>query len=391
MTEPFKNAFNLNVINNMAHHFAKHYADLNVQAFVKDASFNLAVHELKQRSNQIVVAMQKHLPNSLAETAPMIFNALSPAKSDTDKVLFSQDFNEGFSKGIEGWAIMPIADYIGIQATLNKNDTSQIPLAMSLFKEVTKRFSAEFGIRYLLINFPLQTLAILTTWLNDPSQHVRRLISEGTRPRLPWGMQLPAFIDNPQPLINLLTQLKNDSEEYVRRSVANNINDIAKDHPELVNHVMENWLIDADKNTNRLIRHACRTLIKNGNEKTLKILGYNKANIAKVKFALNQNTLTFGQAIELQLEISSNETKPQDIIVDYIIHHQKANGATSPKTFKWKVGQLSKNKPLVAKKKHSIKKITTRVYYPGLHTVEIIVNGDSVASASFNLLMQKKY
>lgn len=382
----------------MAANFAKYDKQFNQQQFVKDASHNLENHELKERSNQIIVAMQKHLPAQLEDCAPIILNSLSVIDKQKEQgdELFSQTYSsnnyslkgdEKQTVGIDGWAIMPIADFIGIKATLNEKTPRLVPLAMSLFKEVTKRFSAEFGIRYLLTTFPDETIAILKTWLSDSNQHVRRLISEGSRPRLPWGMQLPLFIKDPSPVIELLAALKDDKEEYVRRSVANNLNDIAKDHPPLVNAIAKKWLINADKNRQKLIRHACRTLIKNSDKETLAILGYKKAQLKNISFKLNKEKLIFGEAIELQLTLASDSNSEQGLIIDYIIHHQKANGSTSPKTFKWKVCQLAENKKLTAKKKHSIKKITTRVYYPGIHTVEIIANGNVIAKQQFELVI----
>ncbi|MGJ8693785.1 MAG: DNA alkylation repair protein [Thalassotalea sp.] len=405
MTEPFKNAFNLALINNMASHFSKHDSHFSAERFIAIASDNLAELELKARSNQIIKAMQQTLPCELSKSSTTLLASLAPAKNTTDEVLFSQDFSEQQTQkksGIDGWAIMPIADYIGIQALANIAEqpdnitlqTDVINTAMALFKQVTKRFSAEFGIRYLLNSYPEQTLAILTTWINDPCQHVRRLISEGSRPRLPWGMQLTKFINNPQAVINLITPLKDDNEAYVRRSVANNLNDIAKDHPSLVNEVSKQWLFNADKNRERLIRHACRTLIKNGNKQTLGLLGYTKAKLTNVELQLSSDQLLFGEAIEITLKLSSAQSseaekthKAQNLLIDYVIHHQKANGKTSAKTFKWKVCLLNTGKSLQITKKHRIKKITTRVYYPGIHTVEIMINGDSVASAAFNLLI----
>jgi 3-methyladenine DNA glycosylase AlkC len=162
---------------------------------------------------------------------------------------------------------MPLTHYVG------RNGLKHFDLSMMLLKEMTKRSSSEFDIRYFLLDSPLRAISILQEWTQDPNQHVRRLVSEGTRPRLPWAMRLPVFIEDPSPLIPLLDALKDDEEEYVRRSVSNNLNDIAKDHPDVVAGIARQWLKGASKNRQRLVRHACRTLIKQGHKETLAALG----------------------------------------------------------------------------------------------------------------------
>lgn len=391
--EPFKNAFNPSLIEHIANCFTTVWPEFQKNTFITIASNNLETLALKQRSEQILLALQATLPEQLIDGEKIILSTLSSAKNETDEVLFSQDFQAPQqTAGIDGWAIMPIADYVGKQALNNislrpEQKTQIITCAMTLFNALTQRFSAEFGIRFLLNAFPEEILAILATWLEHPSQHVRRLISEGTRPRLPWGMQLPIFIKQPELILPLLTALKDDNEEYVRRSVANNLNDIAKDHPELLNDTIAVWLKGANKNRLRLINHAARTLIKQGNKNTLKLLGYKPANIDNIRFNLSNSTLNFGQSIILSLAFESTTENKQKLIIDYVVHHQKANGKTSAKTFKWKTCTLNGKKTFNADKKHTIKAITTRVYYPGVHQIDIMINGEKKAQASFNLLM----
>jgi len=254
---------------------------------------------------------------------------------------------------------------------------------------MTKCSSSEFGIRFFLIAFPEKTVSVLSQWIKDDSQHVRRLISEGTRPRLPWGMRLPVFIDDPMPVINLLEKLKDDKEEYVRRSVANNLNDIAKDHPDTVAELSRQWMKGASKERQRLVKHGCRTLIKNGHKKTLEVLGFNPPKIHKANIKILTPKVIFGDKLQFTFSIRSDSEKIQALIVDYIIHHQKANGKTTPKVFKWRTVNLSPKETLTQSKNHNIKKITTRVYYAGAHAVEIMVNGVSMGKANFQLVMPK--
>ena len=284
-------------------------------------------------------------------------------------------------QGIIGWAVMPIVDYVGI------NGLGHFDLSMNLFKEMTKRSSSEFGIRYFLLAEPVRTLSFIETWLNDPNHHVRRLISEGTRPRLPWAMQLPVFIDDPSPVLSLLETLKDDNEEYVRRSVANNLNDISKDHPDIIANIAAQWLKGADKNRIKLIRHACRTLIKQGHKATLKALGYDAPLVKLEKLEILTPQVNFGDALLFELSLVSTSEQEQNLIIDYAIHHRKANGKSSPKIFKWKTCVLAPSAALSSKRKHAIKKITTRTYYSGSHRVEIFINGISFGSKGFELVM----
>ena len=224
-------------------------------------------------------------------------------------------------------------------------------------------------------------------WMNDPCHHVRRLISEGTRPRLPWATQLPVFIADPSPLLPLLKALRDDESEYVRRSVANSFNDIAKDHPDVVAGIAHQWLQVASTNRRKLVRHACRSLVKQGHKKTLVALGYGHPDVELKHLSIATPRVTFGNALLFEISLVSRAEKSQPLIIDYAIHHRKANGRTTPKVFKWKTIELGKMASHAAKRKHSIRKITTRTYYPGTHRLEILINGVSFACTDFELVM----
>jgi len=375
MPEPFKNFFNTQIILGMAKCFQGQWPEFESEEFFDAASKNLDTLELKERSEQIMNAMTTHLPSDFVKAGEIILGSLSPSR---DGNIFGVTVDED---GIAGWAIMPIAHYVGLRGH------DHFDLSMTLFKELTKRFTSEFGIRFFLLESPKKTLSILKEWTNDSDRHVRRLVSEGIRPRLPWAMQLPLFIQDPSPVIALLEILKDDEEEYVRRSVANNLNDIAKDHPEIVADIAEKWMRGASKNREKLIRHGCRTLIKSGHKKVLRVFGYKPPQIQQVIVAIKTPEVVFGNALEFTLSILSDSLHSQSLMIDYVLHHKKANGKTTPKVFKWRTKILEENKPLTLTKKHCIKKITTRVYYPGIHRLEIMVNGVSVGIADFNLLI----
>ncbi len=375
MAEPFKNAFNTELIIAMAEQFQRRYSAFDVEGFSNTASKNLDALELKQRSEQIMHAMIEYLPDDFEKAGNIILESLSPAL-EGDIFAITAD-----NKGIAGWAIMPVTHYVGLYGH------QHFDLSMTLLKECTKRFSSEFGIRFFLLKHPEKTLLTMKEWAKDTDRHVRRLTSEGSRPRLPWAMQLPAFINDPSPVIEILEILKDDHEEYVRRSVANNLNDIAKDHPELVASIAEQWMYGASTERKKLIRHACRTLLKQGNSQVLQVFAYHQPKLKQVKIQIETPEVIFGTALQFNISIVSSATHEQALMIDYIIHHQKANGTTSPKVFKWRIKKLAPNEALTFAKKHMIKKISTRKYYQGLHTLEIIVNGTSVGKADFELLI----
>ena len=368
--EPFKNFFSEQVICDMGAEFAQAWPGFARDEFVATAASNLDQLELKARSTQISDALAIYLPDDFEQAAGIMLASLAPANADT--------LTGG---GISGWAVMPMTHYVGLHGL------GHFDISMTLFREMTKRFTSEFGIRYFLLEEPARTLKVLQRWTCDSDHHVRRLVSEGTRPRLPWAMRLPVFIEDPAPILPLLESLRDDKEEYVRRSVANNLNDIAKDHPDLVAQIAGRWLQDADRNRQKLVRHGCRTLIKQGHRGTLDVLGYSPPSIQVEQLDIRTPQVQFGDALDFELALVSTSRRPQKLIIDYAIHHRKANGSMTPKVFKWKATTLAPLQTLSARRKHAIRKITTRVYYPGTHRLEIFVNGESVGSLSFDLLM----
>lgn len=382
MADAFKHVFSLSSITNMANHLEKSFGEVdslkdlhfNKQAFIEAATKSIDQLEMKQRSDQIVSALVEFMPEDFEECAKVFMGALSKEQDGggLGNTLARKN------SGIEGWLISPMADYVG------KYGRGNFETSMRLFKAFTTRFSSEFGIRYFLMNKPEQTLEHLRTWLNDDNHHVRRLISEGTRPRLPWGMRLDGFVNEPEPVIKLISMLKDDESEYVRRSVANNLNDIAKDHPQTISKLAATWLIGASKDRVRLVKHACRTLLKNGHPATLRVFGFESPEIEKVSFALAPKVVAVGET--LSIEFTSRAKSNQTWMIDYAIHHRKANGTTRPKVFKGKQVKVEEGKLVHFNKLHSFKPVTTRVYYEGEHAVEIFINGQSVCKAYFELI-----
>lgn len=263
--------------------------------------------------------------------------------------------------------------------------------SLLLLKEMTKRFSSEFDVRYFLIRDQDRALRIMQGWVTDPNHHVRRLVSEGTRPRLPWAMQLPRLVTDPTPTLPLLEALLDDEHEYVRRSVANHLNDIAKDHPNIVANLSKRWMANPDSNRKKLVRHACRTLIKQGHPGALAAMGVFPPKIKLIKFNIETQKVSFGGNLEFSVDLKSTSKASQNIIIDYIVHFVKANGKRSGKVFKWKKITLKAGKTVSFKKTHSIRPITTRRYYEGMQAVSLRINGKDFEFGEFFLAMKTPF
>ena len=375
MPEPFKNSFNPTMIAQMGDHLGNANADFNVEEFVKLSCDGLENLELKQRSNQIRDALLTTLPQDYQSACHTMIDALHPID---DAQLGNMAMDE---IGIRGWPIMPMADVVAARGL------EEFGFSLDVLGEMTRRFSAEFAIRPFFIHDLKAATDKAMTWARHDNFHVRRLASEGSRPRLPWGLQISQFVADPAPLLPLLEALKHDSEEYVRRSVANNINDIAKDHPDLVADIAARWMKGADKNTGRMVRHACRTLIKKGHAPTLAALGYSKPQVRIDGFKITTPEVKLGNSLDFELQLTSAAKSDQSLIIDFLIHYQRANGGLSPKVYKWKIVDLKPGKSLSIAKKQAIRQITTRVFYAGTHGLEIQINGEKVAEGSFELTL----
>ena len=339
----------------------------NTKAFQKDAEIGLAELELKARVHHLIAVLHRHynLP----------FKKLSKHLQELPSV-----WDKGsVADNKAGFAAWPLIDYIAVHGLQHPKE------ALKTLEKLTPLFTAEFAIRPFIQEHTDITYAKLLEWCEHPSEHVRRLASEGSRPRLPWGMRLPQFIRNPDPLLAILEKLKTDESLYVRRSVANNLNDISKDNPEWVIALCQRWLADDNVNTNWIVKHALRSLIKAGDARVFPLLGYTeKPTVSLSEIMLSNNRINQGEAIGFSCSISGGE-KAQTLVIDYVIYFMKANGNLARKVFKLKNIELAENEIFQLKKLHSFKPITTRRYYAGMHRVAIQVNGIEMKIADFHL------
>ena len=310
----FKDELDHQAVISLAHALHSAHSDLPTEEFIAACLDGLQDMELKARVRHISAVIQRLIPASYPDALTIVTNA---AKNE-----------------LPGFVAWPLLDWVETHGL----DHPEISLAA--LRRMTSTFSAEFAIRPYLLQHTELCLQTLAAWTEDPDQHTRRLVSEGTRPRLPWGQRLPMFMADPAPVIALLERLKDDPEEYVRRSVANNLNDIAKDHPDLVATMGARWIESAPTERQRLVKHGLRTLIKQGHTGALEALGYTTRPRVEVAFRLDAADLHFGDDLLLHAEVLSRSRKTQKLVVDFAVHYRKANGSLAPKIFKWKVVDL---------------------------------------------------
>ncbi|GHG66418.1 DNA alkylation repair protein [Comamonas sp. JC664] len=363
----FKDIFNREAILDLSRRAVAAAPGVDSRRFVREATHGLESLEMKDRVRLLARTLRAHL-------APDYPRALEQLE-----VLAGSE--QGPLTPLRGFRIWPLCHFV------EDYGLDHLDASMRMMRLLTTRFTSEFAIRPFLLRYPEQTLAYLHDWTKDPDETVRRLVSEGTRPRLPWAQRLPAFQKDPTPVLALLEKLKADPALFVRRSVANNLNDIAKDHPERVVDVVRRWSRESPApETQWLIRHASRTLVKQGNPGVLEVLGFTrKPRLELQAFKLASKAVQLGGALQLHVELRSKARSDQKLVIDYRIHHRKASGELSPKVFKWTTRQLAAGERLALQRVHKIQPITTRRYYPGQHRVELLVNGQALGSHEFTL------
>ena len=337
--------------------------------FIASVTPELGGLELKQRFALVADGLRDYLPADYPAAIQILVDILD----DTDG-RFEPIADAGFR-------LLPIPTFV------YRHGLGHVEASLDAMYTVTRYTSCEAAIRPFIIHHQAQTLARLHQWAMDENEHVRRLVSEGSRPRLPWWPQLSDFIADPSPALALLERLKDDPSLYVRRSVANHLNDISKDHPDTVLERMEAWKSGATSERLWLINHALRTLVKRGDLRALAILGYGGAAVELSELKLAPAILQFGNEIEFDFTLCNCDDEAQKLMIDFLLHFVKANGTTAPKVFKLKKMSLDAGVSCSVAKKYAIRPISTRKYYPGRHRLEIQVNGRVLGGAEFELVM----
>lgn len=329
--------------------------------FVAEVMKELPSLELKERIKLIARVLSSYLPTDYKKATALIVRSLppplDPSKSD-------DDFGD--------FIFAPLGEYV----VINGHEAERLQISLDTLRELTMRFSMEDSVRYFLRNFKAETLSVMAKWAQDDNYHVRRLVSEGTRPLLPWSGRVPLTSLETLPLLN---KLYTDKTRYVTRSVANHLNDIAKSDPDLVIKTLQTWQKQAKQDQAELLwmtKHALRTLVKRGHQEALALLGYSGGEVEMVNFNLadNKKEITFGQTLEIELELKCRGEG--DLLIDYIVHFKKKNGSLAPKVFKWKMIPGKVDIVLKLSKRHTLKAdATTFTLYPGQHVIEVQING----------------
>ncbi|MDY8138546.1 DNA alkylation repair protein [Aquimarina sp. 2201CG5-10] len=369
MAELLKNIYNDHFFKQFTEVIKKVIPDFNSSSFINtihDGEWKN--RELKQRMRHISITLKNHLPSNYSQNVKTILTLIEELKE-----------NKITESSLE---FMFFPDFIELYG-LDYFDTS-IPA----IEEITKFTSCEFAVRPFIIKYEEKMLAQLELWSTHKNLHVRRLASEGSRPRLPWAMAIPSFKKDPQKIIPILKNLKNDTSEYVRRSVANNLNDISKDNPEVVIDIVKKWN-GSNKEINKLVKHASRTLLKEGNQEIMQLFGFGSIDRIKVhSFQILTPNIQIGEFVEFKFKISNISAVKTKIRLEYGLYYQKANGTLSKKVFKISEKDYSANSTTVIKRKQSFKIITTRKLYPGKHQVSLIINGIEGKKLDFELIKQ---
>jgi 3-methyladenine DNA glycosylase AlkC len=376
--EPFKNLLNPALVQAASAQFHRAWAGFDRVAFERQALDGLEALELKARAQHIAAALQDTLPSDFSQAAAILEASLAPPRP-ADAGVADPGIDD---TGLRGWIVWPMTEWVARQGLAHPQR------ALATLHALTQRLTAEWAIRPFIEAHPALTWATLQRWTTDPSEHVRRLVSEGSRPRLPWGQQLKGLIKDPSPTLPLLRALQDDPSAYVRRSVANHLNDIAKDHPGLVVDWVSQHLPGASPERQALLRHACRTLIKQGEPQILRLWGAGAGFEGKLRLRLSPRALVLGESLQLQLDLRSTSDQPQSLLIDYAVHHVKASGERSPKVFKGWTLELAPGERRSLHKTHALRPVTTRRYHAGRHELDVRINGRECARAGFVLRLE---
>jgi 3-methyladenine DNA glycosylase AlkC len=368
MAEPLKLSYGPPVVRQVAAAIAAVHPAFDAAAFTTDTLAGYEALELMPRARQIATNLARHLPADFARTGEILLASFGPPLGAT------------MANGMAPFFYLPHGMVVA------ERGLGHFELSMRVLHALTQRFTAEFAIRPFLEHHPAATLARLAEWSGDPSEHVRRLVSEGTRPRLPWAPRLRAFQRDPAPVLALLERLKDDPSLYVRRSVANNLNDIGKDHPAVLTGTARRWLEAATPERRWIVGHALRSAVKRGEPEALAVLGYGHATKLELRAAaIDPPRAVIGGKLRIAFELHNPGRRVQRALVDLRVHYVKARGQHAAKVFKLKMAEIPPGEAVAFGKSISLADMTTRRHHPGEHPVEVLVNGQARPLGSFDL------
>lgn len=367
MAAPLKTFFDRALVERLAASFLAAWPEFPSARFTSEATGGLEEKELLGRGKHIAAALRRALPDDFERAADIVEESLGAPLPALENV------------GMAPFFYLPHTIWVA------EHGLPFFDRAMRLQHALTQRFTAEFSIRPYIEHDPARALSWLERWAEDPSHHVRRLVSEGTRPRLPWAPRLRTFAGDPAPILGLLKRLADDPELYVRRSVANHLNDLYKDQPALTLEVCRRWWAGATEDRRWVVRHALRSAVKKGDLEALAILGFRGGAGVKVTGAVRPKTVKIGGRAAVTLEVENTGRRRQEVVVDLAVHFVKASGEARPKVFKLKALSLAPGEKVSLGKTISFAEHTTRRPHPGRHRLEALVNGRPVELAELRV------
>ncbi|PCJ97647.1 MAG: DNA alkylation repair protein [Flavobacteriaceae bacterium] len=367
MAELFKNIYNKEFFNAFTNVIQQIESDFDKTSFLKNIyDDEWENKELKQRMRHITVVLKNHLHKDFDKNAVTILNLIpqlekSGFKPDNLEFIFLPDFIEVF--GMENY-----------------------DLSIKAFEQITQFVSCEFAVRPFIIAYKKEMMGQMLSWSKHKHPMVRRLSSEGCRPRLPWAMAITSLKNSPKPILPILENLKDDTSESVRRSVANNLNDISKDNPDVVIHLAKKWQ-GITLETDWLIKHACRTLLKQGNPEVMQLFGFGSITEINIEgFQIFNPKVKIGEYVKFRFKLINTSDSKTKIRLEYGLYYQKANGSLSKKVFKISEREYPENSTKTIERKQSFKVITTRKFHLGKHQLAIIINGNEFEKYDFELV-----
>jgi 3-methyladenine DNA glycosylase AlkC len=371
MAEALKTFFSPALVRRLAADLWRAHPRFPADLFVRDACAGLNRLELLDRGRQIARVLGTHLPQSYPDAVDVLLRSLGP-EHGTDELM---------GAGMAPFFYLPHLLFVA------ERGLGHFDLSMRAQYELTKRFSAESSIRPYIAHDPERVLATLHVWTNDQNAHVRRLVSEGTRLRLPWAPRVAWLDANPERVLALLDALKDDASSMVRRSVANNLNDLGKVRPDLLIRTAAAWLTDASPERRSLVEHALRSAVKRGDSDALRLLGYGaKPSVTLEAVTFSPRRVPIGRRVAMTFVLRSTSQARQDLLVDVAVHFVKARGRTAAKVFKVTRLTLAPGELAKLKAAFSLAVHTTRVPRPGSHVVDVIVNGQVMRAGAFHVI-----
>lgn len=364
--------FNQAKVNQIAGEIQGVYSQFESQNFVKTVVERFPQLELKQRISWMTETLKNFLPANYREAVNILLRSLPPPNDPTKT---DNDFGD--------FIYAPYADFVA-QYGCNKKD---VDFSLKVLKEITMRFSAEDAIRYFINAFPEETMNELLKWSTDENYHVRRLTSEGMRPRLPWAQKI---ILSPEKALPILDNLFSDKTRYVTRSVANHMNDLSKVNPELVLETLARWQKSNKQDSQEMdyiIKHSLRSLVKMGNKQAMEFLSFSAdPEVVVSKISLKQNQVIIGSTVEFSFTVTAK--KDERLLIDYVLYFQGKNGTmTNKKVFKLGRFEVRAGQKLVVNKRHRLgENMTTRKIYPGKHQIELQINGAKMGMKDFEVV-----